>query len=81
LFSFSFANFSWSIRSSFLFHCMYFLLETGSHSVAQAYLEVKILLPHPPECWCTPSHLALFLFSLNLRLCPKSISARISLWI
>jgi hypothetical protein len=28
-----------------------YFFETGSHYVAQASLELKILLPHPPECW------------------------------
>jgi hypothetical protein len=28
-----------------------YLFETGSHYIAQAGLELSILLPQPPECW------------------------------
>jgi hypothetical protein len=31
--------------------------ETGSHYVAQAGLELSILLPQPPECWDSKSAL------------------------
>jgi hypothetical protein len=29
----------------------FFTFESGSHSEAQAALEIVILLPQPPECW------------------------------
>jgi hypothetical protein len=38
-----------------------FFFETGSHCVAQAGLELVILLPQPLKCWdyrCELSHLA-----------------------
>jgi hypothetical protein len=31
--------------------CIYSVLEAGSHYVAQAGLELSILLPQPPQCW------------------------------
>jgi hypothetical protein len=38
---------------------LFIYLETGSHYVAQAGLELVILLPQPPTCWdcgCPPLH-------------------------
>lgn len=47
---FSGSSYAWSILNLLLF-CWSWLLETGSHSGAQAALELSaILLPHPPEC-------------------------------
>jgi hypothetical protein len=37
------------LRVCFVLFCLFF--EIGSHSVAQASLELGILLPQSPECW------------------------------
>jgi hypothetical protein len=45
------------------FVCLFFM--TGSHCIAQAGLELAILLSLPPECWdyrCEPSFLAKLVF-------------------
>jgi hypothetical protein len=51
----------------------FWLFETRSGCVAQAALELVILLFQPPECWdysCTPSHPGLVaVFMCKLRVC------------
>jgi hypothetical protein len=41
--------------------CLFCVLETGSHFLAQASFKLTILLPWPPKCWdysCVPPCLA-----------------------
>jgi hypothetical protein len=41
--------------------CVFFFFQRGSRHVAQAGLELVILLPQPPKCWnyrCVPPHSA-----------------------
>jgi hypothetical protein len=48
-------------QALFIYLFIYLFIEMWSYCVAQASLELKVLLPQPPECWdyrCVPPCLA-----------------------